>query len=955
MVSVTKMFLFIDLKRLVSPDAGRFFVIASICLVVTYVSGTVMYTFKVKRKADHVSRISGSKQLKRIEMDRNVRKTAYFPDQTPIFAANHSTFMRSFLIIILCFAAICSAVTSAAAGGIRGRISTSKGEPLPYAGISVKGTSVGTIANEDGLYELSLAPGNHEIVFQYLGFKTATHTVTITAVFQELNVTLEDQALNLREATVGTGKEDPAYTIMRKAIAKARFHQLQVRSYTARVYARSTALPTKIPYLVEKRLKKEGVQEGKAILNESVSEIKYRRPNTFNQHIISTRNSLDNSIPSPNEYILASFYSPEVAGTVSPLSPKAFGFYRFEYQGFFEDRGQIVNKIKVIPRAYGEGVFRGSLYILEDRWAIHSFDLETTARGLDIEVKQLFSPLQNVWLPVNQHFRIKGGYLGFAGEFKYLVSVNYHKMDVDPNLKEEIVIRDEKLDKSPAGKIRKQSLDKLIAEQKEFSTKNFRKLTRAYEKEQKKERKAEIEGNRMVRQDSITVDTLANKRDSTYWNTLRPIPLTNSEVAGYVLQDSLIVAKEAEGIKKRPDSTNVKLKHFLLGNTYYLGKSNYLTFESPILALGFNTVEGYAVNVVLEYEKKWGSSYHFSVRPLARYSFGRQKLYGTIETNIGNRNWNLNITGGEMASQINQNKPILPFINSLATRFFERNLMKLYQKQFIRAEYSRPYILDIFSVRTSLEYENRKELFNMENLKPLLFWDRFAYTPNRPPNLETANTGFPNNNALLFEFNLDIRPWQRYIVRNGQKRYTRNRQPIFGFQYKAAIPSLGTDANYDYLQGSIRQAMDLGPRIDLDYVVSAGKFIGKRTLYFTDFRHFMGGEFFLLTGSPLSDFRMLPYYLHSTSDYFVQGHAMLSLKNLAVTRIPALRLTGIKETLQVHYLRVPTVHNYTELVYGIDNILRVIRLELVGQFHGLEFQKLGYRVGTSFRIGNTRR
>ena len=123
-------------------------------------------------------------------------------------------------------------------------------------------------------------------------------------------MSLEEQALNLQEATVGKGKEDPAYSIMRRAIAKARFHQLQVRGYTAKVYSRSTAVPTKIPYLVEKRLKKEGVQEGKAILNESVAEIKYRGPATYSQRIISTRNSLDNSIPSPNEYILASLVQP---------------------------------------------------------------------------------------------------------------------------------------------------------------------------------------------------------------------------------------------------------------------------------------------------------------------------------------------------------------------------------------------------------------------------------------------------------------------------------------------------------------------------------------------------------------------------------------------------------------------------------------------------------------------
>ena len=858
--------------------------------------------------------------------------------------------MKGFLYIFL----LCCSISYSFAGGLRGHISTSKGEALPYAGISIRGTSNGTIANEEGIYEFSLSPGSYEIVIQYLGFKTLTQTVLVGNDFKEVNFTLEEQALNLKEANVGSGKEDAAYTIMRKAIAKSRFHQLQVRSYTAKVYARSTAIPTKIPFLVEKRLKKEGVQEGKAILNESVSEIKYRRPNTFNQRVISTRNSLDNSIPSPNEYILASFYSPEVAGTVSPLSPKAFNFYKFEYEGYFEDQGEIVNKIKVIPKAYGEGVFKGSIFILEGRWSIHSFDLQTTQRGLDINVKQLFSNVQSIWLPVNQQFRIKGGYLGFAGEFRYLVSVTYQKLDTDPNLREEIVINDHKIDKPAAETNHKEKLDKLIAGQKEFSTKNFRKLTKEYEKQQKKEAKSAIEGPRMVRQDSITVDSMANKRDTTYWSTLRPIPLSKNEVAGYVLQDSLTVVKEAKNEKERPDSTHVKLKHFILGNTYALGNRNSLTIESPILALGFNTIEGYAFNLIAEYQKRWGKSYQFSVRPMARYSFGRQKLYGILETNLGSRDWNLNITGGEMATQINQNKPILPFVNSLATRFFERNLIKLYQKQFVKAEFSKQNIFDVLSITTGLEFEGRKELYNLENIKPVLFWDRFAYTPNRPVNKEISNTGFPTNNALLFDINLSIRPWQRYTVRNGQKRYIRNKNPIFGVQYRNALGFAG-DADFQYLHGTIRQNMNLGPRIDLDYVVSGGGFLRAKKMYFTDYKHFMGGEFFILTGSPLSDFRMLPYYLHSTSSWFYQGHAMFSLQRFIVTRIPALRLTGIKETLQVHYLSVPTLKNYTELVYGVDNIVRLVRVELVSRFHGADFKGLGFRIGTSFRVGNGRR
>lgn len=838
---------------------------------------------------------------------------------------------------------------TACAGGIKGQITTQKGEALPYAGITIKGTSNGTMTNEDGLYEFSLAPGSYEVIFQYLGFKSVTKSITVANDFIELNIQLQEQALNLKEATIENNKEDPAYSIMRKAIAKARFHQLQVRGYTAKVYSRSTGVPTKIPFLLEKRLKKEGVQEGKAILNESVAEVKYRRPNSYSQHIISTRNSLDNSIPSPNEYILASLYSPEIAGTITPLSPKAFGYYKFEYLGYFEDQGQIVNKIRVIPKAYGEGVFKGNLFIIEDRWSIHSYDLQTTTSGLNISAKQIFSPIQSVWLPVNQQFKLNGSYLGFAGEFRYLVSLTYSKLDIDPSLKEDIVLNDHKKEETASSENRKKDLEKLIQEQKEFSTKNFRKLTKKYEKEQKKESK--IEGNsHLVRQDSVVIDSMANKRDTTYWENLRPIPLTKSEVTSYVMQDSIKVDKEIKNEKSRPDSLYFKPIHILTGNTYSLGNRNTFYFKSPLLSISYNAVEGNALNLVTEWQKKWDKSYQFSIRPLARYSFGRKELFGNVETNIGNNKWNFALSGGKMATQFNKNNPILALPNSIAGRFFDRSLMKLYEQKFVKTEYSIRNIDDVLNVTTSLEFEHRKELYNQESARPIFFWSQYDYTPNRPVNNELANTGFPQHTALLFDLTINYRPWRRYLIRNGEKRYLRSKGPSFAVNYKSGLPVIG-DVDYSFLQATIRQDLNIGPRSSLDYSFNGGGFLSKKHIYFQDYRHFMGNEFFLQWGDPSSQFRMLPYYRYSTAQWFFQAHAIWSLQHFLVTRIEQLRVTGLSETLQIHYLKVPTIKNYTEAVYGIDNILRLVRLELVAQFHGSHFQGLGYRIGTSIRIG----
>ena len=184
---------------------------------------------------------------------------------------------------------------SFAQSGLRGTIKTTKGDLLPYAAIVVKGTQNGTISNAEGKYEIALSSGRYDIVFQYLGFQAQQKSVEISNGFTTLDITLEEQTYKLQEVEAKAGNEDPAYSIMRRAIAKAKFHQLQVKSYTARVYTKASVTVTDLPmeFLYKKQLK-EAEQEinfkkGVPILNESVSEVTFKQPNTYREHIIANR------------------------------------------------------------------------------------------------------------------------------------------------------------------------------------------------------------------------------------------------------------------------------------------------------------------------------------------------------------------------------------------------------------------------------------------------------------------------------------------------------------------------------------------------------------------------------------------------------------------------------------------------------------------------------------------
>lgn len=872
-------------------------------------------------------------------------------------------FIPSFLLSIAAFA-----------GGIRGVVKTVKGEPLAYAAIAIKGANQGTMANADGRYELALQPGRYEVVFQYLGFKNIVKTIEIENDFKTLDATLEEQALNINEVKIGSKSEDPAYTIMRRAIAKSRFHALQVQSYSARAYIKSTGLATKIPFFAKNSLKKEGIEEGRPILNESVTEITFRQPNNYQQRVISTRNSLNNSAPSPNSFILTSFYDPTVGDAVSPLSPKALGYYKFEYEGSFREGDLEVNKIKVIPKAYGEGVFKGQIYIIENTWAIHSLNLQTTVESLDLDIKQVYSPMQDVWVPTSYQLRFGGAMMGFAGEFKYVISMTYKNLKINPAFKETVTVLDEKFEK-PANDISKKDLrtkklNELAAQQKEVSTKQLRKMMKEYEKQDKNERKAQKEDINVVRNDSIIIDSMANKRSDAFWNEIRSIPLTEIENKSYRHSDSVRIVKEikikADSSKAKKDSSKVDFMGVMAGRSFKLSKNWVLDYEGPLNPqnVTYNTVDGYTVESNFNFKRRFNQGNSFYIKPLVRYAFGREVFSGTVATGWQGRRRGLSLTGGRYVSQFNSNNPISPSFNTSSTLWFENNFMKIYEKDFGKLSFYYARLADVLSVSGSLEYGRRYELENLENARPWIRWNQFAFTPNAPFNQEYNDRlkatesyyRFSPHEALTLDLSLTWRPGQHYRLYNGRKRYLNNKNPSVTFHYSKGIPNVANSvSDFDLIEASLRQDVQTGVRSELHYSITAGTFLNNRNAFLMDYKHFLGNQAFVQYGDAFTTFRALPYYRFSTSERFLEAHIVNESRRLLLTRIPLIRLAGLKENLMVHYLHTPTVVHYTEVGYGLDGLIPgfpFFRVEAVAVFQNFKYDRTVFRIGTTLKFGN---
>ncbi|MBC8111471.1 MAG: carboxypeptidase-like regulatory domain-containing protein [Verrucomicrobia bacterium] len=832
-----------------------------------------------------------------------------------------------------------TAITVFAQSGLKGNVKNTKGEKLSFATISIKGTSKGTIANEDGNYEIALTTGTYDIIFQYLGHKSLIKNISVGSQYEVFDVVLEEQVINLNEVKISNLQENPAYTIMRKAISMARYHVLEVDAYTARTYVKGSGKVRDFTGLAKAlagdKIKKEtGLEIGQTYVLEAINDIGFRQPNTIKETVISNRDNFPPQLKnnsSPIQVANVNFYKPDPlgGGSVSPLSPAAFSYYTFSYEGSFEDRGLEVNKIRLIPKFKSENLYTGTINIIENTWAIHSLDLKSEDQNGKYSLKQLLSPFKDVWMPVYFEFNVAFSAFGINADFRYITNVRDYNLTVNPTFHQQPTVIDEKIDKAAAATLKDKKIDRSQAlAQQEMTRKQARKLLQDLEKEEKKERKARNEETDVVRDYTFKIDTLAAKRSSDFWNTERQVPLTAIEIKGYRQADSLTVVNadkiRKDSIKNLP---TFKAKHIFFGHTYNYGKRDPENFTYPEsfiykspLATGnlngdfYNTVEGYYLNAGFEYKRAKKLDTRLSTGVDFRYSITRNTLNGVFNIDYSfNKIHNaIGFSGGRFVRQFNNENPISPSTNMVYSLFFEDNYMKLYEKAFVSGNF-RKWFSEQISLVTNLEFARRYAMPN-NHFTPWRNSAEKEYSSNNPITTELANTFFETHNTLILDVEFRIRPFAKVGRYNGREYSINNRKPNFTFKSRNGLL---TESRFWQAEAGYTQNWELNKAGNLQINAKIGKFFQKPA-YFMDFKHFNGNQTIFSNGG-VNAFRNLDYYLYSTADSYLEIHANDEFDKLLLTQITWLRLGDFRENLFVNYFNAFEQGNrYAEAGYGLQ-------------------------------------
>jgi len=91
---------------------------------------------------------------------------------------------------------------------IQGLVTDEKGSPLPGANVTLKGSSTGTVTDQNGRYSLTVSAGTETLVFSYIGYKTQ-EVVLARQTTLNVQLTADDKSLS-EVVVVGYGTQRKA-------------------------------------------------------------------------------------------------------------------------------------------------------------------------------------------------------------------------------------------------------------------------------------------------------------------------------------------------------------------------------------------------------------------------------------------------------------------------------------------------------------------------------------------------------------------------------------------------------------------------------------------------------------------------------------------------------------------------------------------------------------------------
>jgi hypothetical protein len=450
------------------------------------------------------------------------------------------------------------------------------------------------------------------------------------------------------------------------------------------------------------------------------------------------------------------------------------------------------------------------------------------------------------------------------------------------------------------------------------------------------------------------------------------MPLEFEERMDYRVKDSLfLVNKDSILSQASVDSMNKKQGKLKLYDIFWKGlhRTKYTVngnhqwgVESLIQGLEYNTVEGIVLNVNPYYNRYFKKiKTNFSFEPNLRYGFNNGHLNAWADIHFRTRDWETDkkikrqtwtISGGKRVSQFNKANPISPLYNTFNTLIWGDNFLKIYENYFGSINFSKRYETGLrFNVNAL--YEDRIPLDNTTDFV-IFKRDSANMLPNYPS--EKITSQFTSHQAFIVSFDISIKPGQKYIQYPNRKMSLGSNYPTFSLSYTKGFKNIfGSDVNFDKWSLSIYDDKNFKLAGLLKYKIGIGGFLNSKRVFIQDYQHFNGNRS-TRASEYVNSFQLALYYANSTTAaFYTYGHLEHHFNGLITNKIPLFKRLNWNLVAGGNTFYVNSKSNYVEVFAGLENILKLLRVDFVAAYNNGKKGLLGVRIGAGGILGSSLR
>ncbi len=774
------------------------------------------------------------------------------------------------------------------AQGITGFVYDEDNNPIPYVKVYVKNfANVGGITDLDGKYFFGTDFGTFDVIYKCIGFEDLEVKVTVSNAVEPTinNVYLKQSDNQLSTVEIKTKKKNIGWAIVQNVIDHKKELIRQFDTYTCDIYIKGVETfdkkekkkqkvekegETKDPFAQQKeeiRRKIEGDQKLNFV------EINLTKHFEYPKNIKEIRTGYE-KIGQPDQIYFQSTVSGDfnfyeslirkddlhLTPIVSPLHPSGILSYKYKLTEINTVGEDTIYTIAISPRSVGTSTMEGELYILKNDWVLTKVDVSMHKGNLkkydDFRIVQEFEQKDDsLWLLKSQNFEYSTKY--GRETVKGATQVVYSNYIVNPTFPKKF-----------------------------FSNEVGTTIEEAYE------------------------------RDSSYWDQIRPIPLSEEEQRKKFIQDSLTAIYTSEVYLDSVDSIFNKITFLKVAwdgiqhrdrqkkTQWFL--SSVAQIIEPVNIGGARFGPGFSIF------KKWEDEQWIDFDQDISIGFNNADLRGRLRFQ---HRYNPK-KFGTYGFQFNRGAS---FINSFDAFFQTFNRQNIFQNTQGRVWHSFEIINGLF-LSTTARLEDRSP-FDLDYRFVTWFDD-------------ATNNGLPiqfeRYKAFRTNVFLSYTPAQKYITEPNKKIILGSLWPTFTVGWeKGWNGPFNSIVDFDYISFSATQDFQIGTIGQSRYRISTGKYVNQDSILFIDRKFFRQSDesfFRFLFSPPLNSFQNLDSS-YETQDFYLEGHYIHHFNGALVNKVPFLKKTGIKVLTGGGFIFLPEHNNYfySELYFGIERIFKVAR------------------------------